>query len=135
MNSAGAIKTIQVGVVKIRWWVKGGVVPSVKVELQPPDRCAVIERLEGEIDSTAVAYQWGGGGLLSLRSSRTARERDICDAVTAPSAIRNAKVYADCGAKSTLTVLATFDQGIFSACTRADPIAVRRAGPQRWLSP
>ena len=106
-----------------------------EIERQLQDLYAVIERLEWEVDTAAVAYHRGSGSLQRFLSALAAWERGIVDGVAALAVIRSGKLCTDCGAESPVTVLTTLGQRICSACSRSDAIAVRRVGPQRRLSP
>ena len=106
-----------------------------EVGCQAADLFAVVERLEWEVDSAAVAYLRGSGSLQRFLSAMTAWERGVVDGVAALAGMRSGKLCTDCGAETPVTVLTTLGQRICSACVRADAVATRGAGPPRRLSP
>jgi hypothetical protein len=155
-----ASKIFKVSVPTIRWWVKGGVVPTVTVEnteridffrlggvdarkiarkaleeCQLPYLHAVIEMLKWEGDTAAVAYRKGSGSLQRFLPALTAWELGICEALAAPAVVRSVRLCTDCGAGSPVTVPTMLGQRIFAACARADAVVARGAGPPRRLSP
>jgi hypothetical protein len=83
----------------------------------------------------AENYQQGNSRLERFLSALTAWESRIYDAIAALASLRSENFRDDCGAESPVTVPTTLGQLICSACARTDAIAVRRAGPQRRLSP
>ena len=106
-----------------------------EIERQLPDLYAVLERLEWEVDTAAVAYRRGSGSLQRFLSALAAWERGILDAVAALAGIRSGKLCTDCGAESPVTLVTTLGQRFCSTCARANAVAVRGAGPPWRRSP
>src|ERR1039457_4398515 len=104
-----------------------------EIERQLLDLYAVIERLEWEVNTAAVAYHRGSGSLQRFLSALAAWELGIVDGVAALVAVRSGKLCDDCGAESPVTVLTTLGQRFCYACARSN--SVRGAGPPRRLSP